>query len=131
MSREDEELQRRIEAGQQPEGVDGQAYVKVFSALKREPEMRISPAFADKVVQRALALSQAKDSKRDMWWLGLGIFFLTLAFIIAFAFVGFRMNLGFLRILGDFKWLLLCGGVLIWIFNMIDKKLVKPTNLQI
>jgi hypothetical protein len=127
MSKEDEILQQQVEAGQQPQGRDGEAYAKVFHALAMQPDNTLPPAFAERVIQRVLALKQEKESRRDTWWLAFGIFLLTLVFIIAFAFVGFKMNLGFLRVVGDFKWLFLCAGVLLAIFNVIDRKLVRPT----
>jgi hypothetical protein len=128
---EDEKIQHDVEAGHAPAGADGEAYVRVFKALSREPRFVLPSSFADKVVQRAMAMDQARESSRDMWWLGLGIALITVAFIIAFAFVGFRMNLGYLKVFNDFKWLLLSGAVLLAVFNIIDKKLVRPPDVQI
>jgi amino acid transporter len=74
-------------------------------------------------------MQQSKESKRDLWWFGIGIFLLTIAFITAFAFVGFKMNLGFLRAVSDYKWLLLMAVILVLIFNQVDKKLIRGENV--
>jgi hypothetical protein len=125
--KEDEELQRNLESGNKmaSDNLDVKAYQYVFKALKKTPETGVSSSFADKVIQKALAQKQQKESSRDMWWFGIGLFLLSVAFIVALAFIGFRVNLGFLRVLADYKGLILVGAVLIWVFNVLDKKLVS------
>jgi hypothetical protein len=129
MMNDDNSLQEKIEAGQIPDTLDAKSYASVFHALAKEPDISLPVSFADRIIQRTLALQQSKESKRDIWWLGIGIFLLTVAFIVAFAFVGFRMNPGFLRAASDYKWMFLMGVILVWIFNVVDKKFVKPANL--
>jgi len=127
MTPREEEIQRNVEAGRL-DGVnefDAKAYQQVFSALKEAPNPMLSPSFADRVVKTVMERKGKSESSRDMWWFGIGIFLMSIALIVAFAFVGFKVNLGFLKIIGDFKWLIVLGGILMGLFHWLDKKLIR------
>lgn len=125
MNLNDEELQRRIEANDLVnDGPDAQAYRRIFKALGNEPSATLPANFTDVVVRRSMALNQKRESSRDFWWFGVGIFFLVIAMIVSFAFIGFKLNVGVLSTLSDYKGLLLAGFVLILIFNFAERKLL-------
>jgi hypothetical protein len=126
MNLNEEELQRAIEEGRSndPSNPDAKAYQALFDALSKRDE-NLSPFFADKVIQKALANNQKKESSRDIWWLGIGIFFLSIALVIAIAIVGMNFNLGFLKGVAEYSGLLFAGAVLITIFNILDKRIVR------
>jgi hypothetical protein len=125
MNLNDEELQRAIEEGRSDDlhSADAKAYQILFEALSKRDE-NLSPLFADRVIQKAMANNQKKESSRDIWWLGVGIFFLSIGFVVAIAMVGIKFNLGFLKGVAEYSGLLLAGAVLITIFNILDKRLV-------
>jgi hypothetical protein len=127
MKTEDEQLQENTESGKfQADSLDAKAYQYVFRAAAKEPAYRLDGNFADRVIQKVLAKKQQKESSRDFWWFGLGIFLLLIAFVVALGFIGFKINPGLLRSIADFKGLLITGAVLVWIFNILDKRLIKP-----
>jgi hypothetical protein len=122
----DEELQKRIETGNfaSQDDIDAKSYQHVFDALKKEPGRSLSFGFADKVVNRILAQKQQKESSRDFWLFGVGIFLLLIAGIVSVAFVGFKMNVGLLRVIADYSGFIVLGLLLALIFNYLDKKLL-------
>ena len=67
MNRYEEELQRNLEAGKNPERdeLDVKAYQSVFNALKKEPEFTLSSSFADTVVGMAVKKQQSKNTFRE------------------------------------------------------------------
>lgn len=126
MNLNDEELQRRIEDGHLNDDIDGRAYKHVFDALRKEPGSNLSPTFADRVVQRAIALNQKKESSKDFLWLGVGFFLLLVCMIVAFAYAGVdKLNLNAFRGLWDYRGIVLGGVVMVVAFNWLDKKLVR------
>lgn len=127
MNLNEEELQNAMEAGKTPDAssADEKAYRLLFDSLSKEPEHKLSPAFADKVIQKIMAQNQKKESSRDIWWLGVGIFFMLIGLAIAIVFVGARFDLGFLKEVSDYKGLVIAGAILITVFNLLDKKIVR------
>ena len=127
MNLNEEELQNAMEAGKLPDSAnaDEKAYRLVFDSLSRLPEEKLSHAFPDKVIQKVMAYNQKKESSKDIWWLGVGIFFMLIGLAIAVALVGARFDLGFLKAMADYKGLVLAAVVLITIFNLLDKKIVR------
>jgi hypothetical protein len=126
--RPEEELQQNVESGKinDPADLDVRAYQHVFSALKNPPDTRLPVSFADRVVDKVLRKKQQRESSRDMWWFGLGLFLMSVALIVALAFIGFKVKLGFLSVIGDFKWMIFLGIMLMAFFHWLDKKIITP-----
>jgi hypothetical protein len=127
MNLSEEELQNSMEAGKSPDATnaDEKAYRLLFDSLSKQPELGLSAAFPDRVIQKVMAHNQKKESSRDIWWLGVGIFFMLIGLVVAIAFVGARFDLGFLKAMADYKGLVAAGAILITVFNLLDKKIVR------
>ncbi len=127
MSQNEEQLQNSMEAGKMPDlsNADEKAYRLVFDSLSKEPEYKLSAGFPDKVIQRVMANNQKRESSRDIWWLGPGILFMLIGLVIAITFAGVRFDLGFLKSMADYKWLVFAAAALVVIFNILDKKIVR------
>jgi hypothetical protein len=131
MSAHEEELQRRIEQGEifPDDNVDAKAYQHIFKSLKYVSDQKVSASFADRVIQKILAKKQEKESAKDLWWLGTGIFLLIVALIIAFYYIGFKPQFGFLSAVGEDKGLIFLAVLLIVVFNKFEKKLLSPKRI--
>lgn len=125
MSLHEEELQKKIESGENPQGdeLDVKAYREVFHALNHDRGFELPANFTDRVVAKVMG-KRKKDSSRDMWWFGIGIFLIVIAFVVAVVFTGFKMDLGFLRGIADYKGLVIFGIAFIAFLNWLDKKLI-------
>lgn len=130
MNRYEEELQRNLETGKNPEGdeLDVKAYQTVFNALKREPEFTLSSSFADKVVGLAMRKQNSRSTFREYFWFGLGIFVMLIAFVVAIMLTEFKFDMGFLNGLSSFKGLIIFGIFFIGLLHWLDKKLIRPTE---
>lgn len=130
MNRYEEELQRNLEAGKNPEGddLDVKAYQTVFDALKHEPEFTLSSSFADKVVRIAVDKQNSKSTFREYFWFGLGIFVMLIASVVAIFMTEFKFDMGFLNGLSSFKGLIIFGIFFIGLLHWLDKKLIRPTE---
>ena len=130
MNAYEEELQKKIEEGKTPQGdeLDVKAYREVFRALKKEPEYSVSPGFIDRIVMR-VEEKRSKDSSRDMFWFGAGIFLMVVALIVAIAFTGFKINAGFLTNMSEFKGVIIFGIAFIAFLNWVDKRLIRHKNI--
>jgi hypothetical protein len=126
MNRYEEELQKKIEAGQSPEGddLDIKSYQQVFSALKTKPETKLSRNFSEQVISRVL-VKQKRDASRDMFWLGGGIFFLVIAFIVAIVLTGFKFEFGFLKDISGYTGIFVFGIAFIAMLSWLDKRLIS------
>ena len=124
MNANEEELQKRVEAGKVNDDLDAKAYQQVFSGLRQEPEFRLPTAFADRVVAR-IQLQQSKSLRREYFWLGFGIFLLVITFIVAIVLTEFTFDLGFLEGLSNFKGILIFGAGFILLLHWIDKRLLR------
>jgi hypothetical protein len=130
MNRYEEELQRNLEAGKNPEGdeLDVKAYQSVFNALKHEPEFTLSSSFADKVVSMAMKKQNSKSSFREYFWFGFGIFLMLIAFVATIMVTEFKFDMGFLSGLNSFKGVIIFGIFFIGLLHWLDKKLIRPTE---
>src|SRR3989337_1829551 len=104
MNQYEEELQKRMEAGQtsKDEGLDAMAYQEVFRALKNDPGYGLPANFADRVIDRVMAKRKSGFSK-DYLWFAAGIFFLAISFLATILYTGFRLDFGFLSVMADYK----------------------------
>lgn len=131
MNQYEEELQKSIEEGQTPdgEGLDVRAYREVFRALKKDPGYELPAGFANRVVGLVMEKRKSVLSK-DYFWFGAGIFFMTISFLAAIFFTGFRLDLGFLNVMADYKGLVIFAIFFIVFLNWLDKRLVKDRQAQ-
>jgi len=127
----EEELQRRLENGQNPkdDGLDAKAYQEVFRILGKDPGYELSARFAETVVGKVLNKPQTRLAN-DYFWFGAGIFFLAVAFLGTVMFTGFRLDFGFLNVMADYWGLAVFGMVFIGFLNWLDKKLLKSRQVQ-
>ncbi|MEO7987899.1 MAG: hypothetical protein ABI663_00055 [Chryseolinea sp.] len=130
MNHYEEELQRNLEEGKNPEGdeLDVKAYQTVFNALKHEPEFTLSSSFADKVVGMAMKKQNSKSTFKEYFWFGLGIFVMMIASVVAIFMTDFKFDMGFLNGLRSFKGLIIFGIFFIGLLHWLDKKLIRPTE---
>jgi hypothetical protein len=126
MNLEEEELQKRVEQGQEDRniGMDARAYVEIFRALKKDPGYSLPVNFAERVADKVFQKKSAVFS--DAFWFGIGIFLLTVSLVVALFFTGFSVHFGFLEEMTNYKGLLVFGIVFVGFLNWLDKKLVKP-----
>lgn len=131
MNQYEEELQKSIEEGQTPdgEGLDVRAYQEIFHALKKDPGYGLPSNFADRVIDLVMEKRESGFST-DLFWFGAGIFFMTISFLAAIFFTGFRLDLGFLNVMADYKGLVIFAIFFIVFLNWLDKRLVKDRQAQ-
>jgi len=125
----DDELQKRFDEGNfSAEGIDAQAYQKVFDTLKREPEYTLPVYFADRLVTRIESKETAKEVSRDKFWLGLGLFSLVVTLIVAFALTDFKPSFGVFRFLAGYTGLAAFAVAFILLLNWIDRKIIRKAE---
>jgi hypothetical protein len=125
----DEEIQKRIEAGNHGNTKDEIAYKLVFRALKKEIEFPLSESFAEKV----MFLVQEKQAPKakslfEYVYFSVGVLLIFIGFGISIALTGFTLNWGFLQSLNDYKGLFIMGTILVILFNLIDVKLIRQNQ---
>ena len=121
----DEELQQNIERGNSDRSIDAQAYQKVFSALEKEPEVSLSPLFADNVISM---LQQSSKIRLSAWELALLIVvmvFSVIALLVAVVITGFTLDLGFLKAVSGYKGLFMFAVFLFVLFQWFDRRLMQ------
>ena len=92
MSIEDENLQNKIEGGDAPvNGIEANAYKRVFDALNKEPDFTLPVNFADHVIAR---MEAKKESSFDFIWIGAGVAGFIIAAIVSVVLTGFKFNFG-------------------------------------
>lgn len=137
MNREDNEAQQRAEQGNfnniGNDGDDAVAYERVFRALSRKPVSDILPPdFADKVVAAAFK-TRRKDVLLDYAWMAIGLLVLAIAFVVTIKWSGLEtgwlrlhIDWGFLNFLSSYRPALIFGLVFIAIFQLIDRRFIRP-----
>jgi hypothetical protein len=131
MNYSDEELQRHIEEGKRPHGdeLDIRSYEEIFRVLKNEPAFRLSPDFTSRVMLQ-ITEKERRYASRDFFWLGTGIFFLMIAFIVAIAMSGFKLQLGFLEQMSGYTGLLVFGAVFLVVLNRLEKRIFHKKEIM-
>ncbi len=131
MNQNEEEVQKKFENGN-PEGndLDTAAYREVFRALGKAPSHSLRADFSDSVLTKILA-KQQKESARDMWWLGFGIVFLFVGFVLTVAVAGMNLEFGFFRQIAPYAGLIVFGAVFMIALNWIDKRVVTRKDLSL
>jgi len=121
----DEELQERIERGDQPEGKEDQAYCLVFAALRKEPAFQLPANFADRVMRR---VTGADNPRREVFWFVFGLFSFVIALGVAVFLTGFTPSLGAFEFVSSYPGLFVFGALFIGALQWIDKRMIrKPT----
>jgi hypothetical protein len=129
MKHEDEELQKQFDEGNLlGDGVDAQAYQKVFDALKQEPEYALPVYFADRLITLIESKEKAKEVSRDNFWLGLGLFSFVIALIVALALTDFRLSFGAFQFFAGYPGLIIFAIGFILLLNWIDKKVIQKAE---
>jgi hypothetical protein len=125
----EEFIQSQIESGKPEESIDGRAYQRVFNALQKEPASILTNAFADNIIS---ILQKRNQARLSGWEIGLivgGAFFSIIIFILAIVLTNFRVNLGFLQSITNFKGVFIFGLVFIGFLQWIDKALVRKKDI--
>lgn len=126
MNQFEDDLQNEIERGNASySGKDAEAYKLLFQALEKPPHTNVSPNFADKVIQKALAKEQKKESPREFVWLIAGSFALVVFMLIAFAYSSVAVNFSVLKPLWDYKGLILLGAIMMVVFGRIERQILQ------
>jgi len=126
MKHEDENLQKQFEKGDfSAEGVDAQAYRKIFDALKNEPEYTLPIYFADRLVTLIESKERTKEVSRDNFWLGLGLFSFVIALIVALVLTDFKFSFGAFQFFAGYRGLIFFGIAFVLLLNWIDKKIIR------
>jgi hypothetical protein len=129
MNNKDEELQKQFDEGNfSADGVDAQAYQKVFDALKREPEYTLPVYFADRLVTLIESKEKVKEISSDKFWLGLGLFSLVISLIVALALTNFKLSFGAFRFFAGYPGLVVFGIAFILVLNWIDKRIIRKAE---
>lgn len=126
MKKSDTEMQALAQMGKlEITDAETRAYVHVFSALDKEPPLKLPLHFANNVINHILAARARKSERRDFLWLGVGLFGFIIAAIITILVTGFRLDFGRLGFLDNYRWLVVFGGLLIAIMQWMDKKILQ------
>jgi hypothetical protein len=123
----EEQLQRKIEAGEMPQAPDAAAYKKVFDILRQEPSpLRLPDNFADKVITRIDVRSASLTG--DYLWFGIGMLLILISGAVGFAFSGVTINLTFLNALKPLKGLFVFALIFIVAIHLLDKHVLKVSH---
>jgi hypothetical protein len=124
MSNQDEELQKKIETNEQLDisDIDVRSYQFVFRAINSATET-LPENFSDRIIAKIIA-KQKKETSREWWLFGLGIFLLVVAFIVAIVFSGFKLEMGFLKSMSAYTGLFLFGAAFLIVLNILEKRLL-------
>jgi len=129
MKTPDEKLQESIEQGMyESSDIDSQAYHIVFGAAKKEPNVHLSPQFSDNIIKRILIAEEKRASRKDLIWLGLGVFVLIITAIATIVLTGFRPDFGAFKFVGNYGGLLLFVVLLIGLFHWVERKVLPHHN---
>jgi hypothetical protein len=129
MNHTDEDLQKKFGEGNfRAEGIDAQAYQKVFDALKKEPEFTLPVYFADRLMNLIESKEKSKEISRDKFWFGLGLFSFVIALIVAFALTEFKFSVGVFHFVAGYPGLIIFGIAFIGILNWLDKKIIRKVE---
>jgi hypothetical protein len=125
MNHYEEELQKRIEAGlREGDELDVKSYEQVFRILKDEPQVELPSNFASRIIFLVEA-EQKKSASRDFFWLGVGIFFMIVCFVVAVAKTNFKFEMGFLKEMSGYTGLLVFGVAFVIALSFLEKRLLS------
>ncbi len=116
----DEDLQRKVESGA-GEGNDADAYRSVFSALDKEPSLKLPSNFSTRVVAAIQAEIARREARKDRWWLALGLIGLIGALGFTLAIVDFSGSAGVFSFLSGYKNLVIFTVAMILTLQVVDR----------
>ena len=126
MNHTDEDLQKQFNRGSfSGDGIDAQAYQKIFDALKQEPGYSLPLDFADRVVSLVEAKEKAKEISPDNLWFGFGLLSFLIALVVAFALTDFKLSVGIFRFFAGYPGLVAFGITFILLLQWLDKKIFR------
>jgi hypothetical protein len=129
MKTTDEDLQHQFELGDfSAEGIDAQAYRKVFDALQKEPTFSLPINFADQLVEKVESRERRKETSRDNLWLSLGLFSFFIALLTAIVLSGFKFSTGAFGFFPSHLGLVIFGASFVILLNLVDRKLVRKST---
>jgi len=123
----DESIQKEIEEGKFPSGVDADAYRLIFRSLKKEPNMNLSADFAQRVSLMAGSRSKSFDWDKFFLFAGFGAF--SIALIYAILATDFKFSLGAFQFLSDYSFLFIFAVAFITGAHWLEKKLFKNIHV--
>jgi len=122
MKHKEEDLQNQFERGDfSGEGIDAQAYQKVFDALKKEP-YHLPSHFADRVMLR---IDAQESLSKDYFWFGLGLFTLIAGACVAALLANFKLDFGTFKFISGYPGLFLFGVMFIALIHYVDKRFLS------
>jgi len=128
MKQGDEDLKNQFDHGDFPgEGIDAQAHQKIVDALKRE-EYTLPVYFADRLVTLIESKERAKEISRDNLWLGLGLFSMVIALVVAFVLTDFKASVGAFQFFAGHRGLIFFGIFFILVLHWVDKKILRKVE---
>ncbi len=123
----DESIQKQIEEGNIPSGVDADAYRLVFQSLKKEPNIKLSTDFAQRVSLMASSRSKSFDWDKFFLFAGIGAF--GIALIYAIVATDFTLSLGAFQFVSDYSFLFIFAIAIIAVVQWLEKKLLKNIHV--
>lgn len=125
-----EEFNTQLEQAGLAEGhKDAQVYQRVFDALSREPDYKIKPNLADRVIAR-MSLERKESTSHDNLFFVLGLSLMLIVAIVGAVLVGFKPDFGAFKFLAGYPGLVGFAIAFILFIQWLDKKLVKK-NLSV
>ncbi len=128
MKNPDEIIQKQIEEGKAPEGLDGESYKVIFSALKKSPELKLPTNFAHRVA--AMAPGQAKTFSWDKFFLIGGCISFFFALIYAITSIHPKFSVGVFSFISGYPGLIVFVVIFILLLNWIDKKWISKSTVM-
>lgn len=119
----EKELQQQLEAGEVPASADATFYQQVFKGLEQAPNYTLPASFATSVIQK-LQVRQQQSLRWEYFYLSLGIAVMVVAGVIVLALSGVTLNLGFLKGLNDYKWVMVSAALFVILLQWVDRKVL-------
>ncbi len=123
MNRE-EELQKRILAGEEIFEADALAYKKVFDALRSEQAFELPASFADDVLSR-MPVKKNQSVNFDYVLAGMATVSIFIAAFFSVHLTGFKFDFGFLTSMAQYAGIFIFATVAVVLFNLLDKRLLS------
>jgi hypothetical protein len=123
---EDELIQKQIEEGTTPDGMDADAYRMVFHALKKEPDVNLPNDFAMRVA--SIAFAPKKSFDWDKFFLFAGLFALVIALVYAIVVTDFKFSAGAFQFVNEYPYLMVFAVAIIGVLQWIDRKILRATD---
>ncbi len=128
MDHEDDKLQESIERNlNKDSGIESLAYRKVFDALNKEPDVKLSPLFSDKIINQILEAKSRHAYRLDLIWLSLGLAIFIATSIVIVIITGFKFDSGAFTFLSNYGSLLLFGFGFVLFLLWVEKQIL-PRN---